>query len=79
MKYLYKVDLTDQCEILNTLGNLSWRVNKRVLEVIEHVWSMGGGLGEIPKRYNERSITPEMLKESSFREKLKLLAEHQKN
>jgi DNA-directed RNA polymerase len=51
-------------------------VNKKVLDTIEYVWSIGGGLGEIPKRYNERVITPEMIRESSFREKLKLLKEH---
>jgi len=46
------------------------------LEVIEYVWSIGGGLGEIPKRYNERQVTPELIKEAKFREKLKLLKEH---
>jgi hypothetical protein len=43
------------------------------------VWSIGGGLGEVPKRFNERPITPEMIKIAIFREKLKLLKEHQKN
>ena len=47
--------------------------------MMEYVWSIGGGLGEIPKRFNERLITPEMLKEAPFREKLKLLKEHQNN
>ena len=48
-----------------------------MFEVIEYVWSIGGGLGEIPKRYNERTISPEMIREASYREKLKLLKEHQ--
>lgn len=47
--------------------------------MIEYVWSIGGGLGEIPKRFNDRLITPEMIRDSSFRDKLKLLKEHQKN
>jgi len=36
-------------------------------------------MADIPKRHNDRQITPEMIKNSSFREKLKLLKEHQKN
>ena len=55
------------------------RFNKDILEMMEYVWSIGGGLGEIPKRFNERVISPEMLKEAPFREKLKLLKEHQHN
>jgi DNA-directed RNA polymerase, mitochondrial len=58
---------------------VKWRINRKLLETIEYVWSLGGGLGEIPKRYNERVITPELIKTSIFREKLKLLKEHQKN
>ena len=46
---------------------------------MEYVWSIGGGLGEVPKRFIERVITPEMIKEAPFREKLKLLKEHQQN
>ena len=67
------------CRVLDHLGSVQWRLNKNVLETIEYVWSIGGGLGEIPKRFNERSITPEMIKSSPFREKLKLLKEHQHN
>lgn len=43
---------------------------------MEFVWSIGGGLGKIPKRFNDRQITPEMVKEAPFIEKLKLLKEH---
>jgi DNA-directed RNA polymerase len=64
------------CNVLDILGSVKWRLNKKVLEMMEYVWSIGGGLGEIPKRYNERVITPEILKEAPFREKLKLLKEH---
>jgi len=64
---------------LDTLGAVKWRINMDILEMMEHVWSIGGSLGEIPKRYNERIITPEMLKEAPFREKLTLLKEHQHN
>jgi DNA-directed RNA polymerase len=58
------------------LGNVRWRLNRNILEIIEYVWSIGGGLGEIPKRFNERVVTPEMIKAAKFREKLKLLKEH---
>jgi len=79
VKFLNRADLSKICEALDTLGSVKWRLNKRVLEIIEFVWSIGGGLGEIPKKYNERLITPELIKEAKFREKLKLLKEHQKN
>ena len=76
VKYLSRSDMAPMCNVLNILGSVKWRLNKNVLEMIEYVWSIGGGLGEIPKRFNERVITPEMLKEAPFREKLKLLKEH---
>lgn len=47
------------------------------MDVIEHIWANGGGKGEVPTRYNERIITPEMIKGAgSINEKLKLLKEH---
>jgi DNA-directed RNA polymerase len=77
IKYLNRADLSSVCNVLDVLGMVKWRVNRRVLETIEHIWSIGGGLGEVPKRFNERSITPEMIREAPFRDKLKLLKEHQ--
>lgn len=71
--------MSSMCKVLDILGQVKWRINRRILEIIEYVWSIGGGLGEIPKRFNERQITPEMIKLANFREKLKLLKEHQKN
>jgi len=64
------------CQVLDILGQVKWRINRDILEIIEYVWSIGGGLGEVPKRFNERAISPEMIKEAKFREKLKLLKEH---
>lgn len=52
--YLKRTDLSNICNLLNVLGGIKWRVNKRVLEMIEYSWSIGGGLGEVPKRFNER-------------------------
>lgn len=79
VKYMTKADLSQICQVLDTLGAVEWRVNKKVLEIIEHVWSIGGGLGKIPKRFVERVISPEMIRDASFREKLKLLKEYQQN
>ena len=47
--------------------------------MIEYIWSIGGGLGEIPKRFNERPITAELLRKAKFKDKLKLIKEHQQN
>ena len=51
-------------------------MNYKVLDTMEHIWSLGGGVGGMPKRYNDRTITPEMIKDAAFRDKLKLLKEH---
>lgn len=64
------------CQVLDMLGKVPWKINSRVLDTIEYVWSIGGGLGSIPNRYNERQITPEMMRDAPFTEKLKLLKEH---
>ena len=79
IRYLQRSDMTSMCQVLDILGQVKWRINRQILEIIEYVWSIGGGLGEVPKRFNERAITPEMIKNANFREKLKLLKEHQKN
>lgn len=67
------------CQTLDILGGVKWKLNTNILEMMEYVWSIGGGLSGIPKRYNDRTISPEMFKEAPFREKLKLLQEHQRN
>ena len=48
--------------------------------MIEYVWSIGGGLGEVPRRFNERQVSAEMIRNAEhYREKLKLLKEHKFN
>ncbi|KAG9440247.1 hypothetical protein H6P81_020412 [Aristolochia fimbriata] len=37
-------------EALDTLGNTKWRVNKRVLGVIDRIWASGGRLGSLVDR-----------------------------
>jgi DNA-directed RNA polymerase len=56
--------MSNLCHVLDILGGVKWRLNQKVLEMIEYVWSIGGGLGEVPKRFNERIITPEMIKKA---------------
>lgn len=62
IRYLNRVDLSNMCHVLDVLGSVKWRLNRKILEMIEYVWSIGGGLGEVPKKFNERVITPEMIK-----------------
>ncbi|KAF7808990.1 DNA-directed RNA polymerase 1B, mitochondrial-like [Senna tora] len=37
-------------EALNTLGNTKWKVNKRVLSVVDHIWASGGRLADLVDR-----------------------------
>ncbi|GAB2280148.1 DNA-directed RNA polymerase 1B, mitochondrial [Dionaea muscipula] len=37
-------------EALNTLGNTKWRVNKRVLGIIDRIWASGGRLADLVDR-----------------------------
>lgn len=69
-------DISEICWVLDILSQTKWRVNKWVLEMIEFVWSIGGNVAGIPKRYNERPITPELLKSADFKDRLKLLKLH---
>jgi DNA-directed RNA polymerase len=34
-------------QALDTLGNTRWRVNKRVLSVVDRIWSNGGCLADL--------------------------------
>ncbi|KAI9092039.1 hypothetical protein K1719_027974 [Acacia pycnantha] len=37
-------------EALNTLGNTKWRVNRRILSVVDQIWANGGGLADLVAR-----------------------------
>jgi DNA-directed RNA polymerase len=66
--------------VLDKLGSIKWRVNKRILDVMEYIWANGGGKAMIPKKYNERLISKEMIKNTkTFKEKTILLKEAQSN
>jgi DNA-directed RNA polymerase len=72
-------DTSRVMNVLDDLGRIGWRVNKRILDVMEYIWANGGGKGYIPKRFNERIITRDMLRNIEFKEKISLLKEAQIN
>jgi len=37
-------------QALNTLGSTKWRVNKRVLSIVDRIWSSGGRLADLVDR-----------------------------
>jgi len=50
-------DIGEICDVLDNLSSTKWRVNKRVLEMIEYIWSIGGGVADIPKKFNDQPVT----------------------
>ncbi|XP_047170921.1 DNA-directed RNA polymerase 1B, mitochondrial isoform X1 [Vigna umbellata] len=50
VKRATKSQLEPVFEALDTLGNTKWRVNKRVLCVIDQIWANGGGLADLVDR-----------------------------
>jgi DNA-directed RNA polymerase, mitochondrial len=40
-------------EVLNFLSRTPWKINQRVLDIIEEIWTEGGEQSCIPKRYSE--------------------------
>ncbi|GAM24151.1 hypothetical protein SAMD00019534_073260 [Acytostelium subglobosum LB1] len=49
---LYQVDISNIYEGLNILGSLPWKTNKKVVDVIVEAWEAGGGIAELPSRFN---------------------------
>lgn len=37
-------------QALDTLGNTKWRVNKRILSVVESIWASGGNIAGLVDR-----------------------------
>ena len=48
---LFNTDLSKVFDILNIIGKTAWRINNRVLSVIETIWEDGGDVGEIPSKF----------------------------
>ncbi|OVA15329.1 DNA-directed RNA polymerase [Macleaya cordata] len=62
-------------EALDTLGNTKWRVNKRVLGVIDRIWASGGGLANLVDREDKplplEPVTEDDAEKRSWRWKVK--------
>ncbi|KAI3768449.1 hypothetical protein L2E82_19130 [Cichorium intybus] len=52
LKKTPKENLQPVLEALDTLGNTKWRVNKRVLSVVDRIWSNGGCLAGLVDRHD---------------------------
>ncbi|KAL5582055.1 hypothetical protein UlMin_014497 [Ulmus minor] len=50
VKRVPKKQLQPIFEALDTLGNTKWRINKRVLNVVERIWAGGGSLADMVDR-----------------------------
>ncbi|XP_074309443.1 DNA-directed RNA polymerase 1B, mitochondrial-like [Silene latifolia] len=50
LKRVPKGQLDAVFEALNTLGNTKWRINKKVLSIIDRIWDSGGGLADLVDR-----------------------------
>lgn len=48
-------------QALNTLGNTKWRVNKRILSVIDRIWANGGQLADLVDRDDVSNICIERI------------------
>lgn len=44
-------------QALDTLGNTKWRVNKKVLTVVEALWARGGNIAGLVDREDVRTYT----------------------
>lgn len=45
-------NLSQMFEALNAINSIPWRINSKVLDVIEKIWELGGNESvTIPKRY----------------------------
>ncbi|KAL7137956.1 hypothetical protein ABFS83_10G130300 [Erythranthe nasuta] len=53
-------------EALDTLGNTKWRVNKRILTVVENIWAAGGNIAGLVNR--EDIPIPELLLSEDMKE-----------
>lgn len=47
---IFTFKYTCSFQALDTLGNTRWRVNKRVLHIIDRIWASGGCLGDLVDR-----------------------------
>lgn len=48
-------------QALNTLGDTKWRINKRVLSIIDRIWASGGRLADLVDREDVGNIYTKIL------------------
>lgn len=72
-------DTSKVMKALDTLGSVKWRVNKKVLDLIEYIWQTGGDRASIPPKFNKNLVTKNMMFNSNFSQKLNLLQDGQLN
>ncbi|KAG2389538.1 hypothetical protein C9374_014098 [Naegleria lovaniensis] len=52
--YILKIaDMNELLSGLNTLNETRWKINPKVYETVLKVWNSGGGLGELPSRFDD--------------------------
>lgn len=67
---LERADISKVCEVLNIMGDTPWRINRKVHEVAEKLYELGGGVGEIPVVDDGHQFIPD--EKLSFIEKKRL-------
>lgn len=45
-------EVSSYCQALDILGSTKWRVNRRVHDVVETIWSRGGGIAGLVDKGN---------------------------
>ncbi|PIN02099.1 Mitochondrial/chloroplast DNA-directed RNA polymerase RPO41 [Handroanthus impetiginosus] len=53
------------CQALDTLGNTKWRVNKRILSVVESIWALGGDIAGLKLFFILEVPIPELLSDDA--------------
>ena len=68
-------DLHKIYNVLDLLGETPWKINKKVLKVVEELWNLGGGVGEIPKKFYDFKdyIYQYQFKETAGKDRYKLM------
>ena len=54
LKYELILVLMSYKQALDTLGNTKWRVNRRLLDVVERIWTSGGNIAGLVDREDVR-------------------------
>lgn len=72
-------DLHKIFNVLDLLSQTPWKINKKVLDIVEKLWEEGGGVGEIPRKfYNfDDYVYQYQIDETFGKEKYKLMKKMQ--